>query len=342
MPDRSDGILLALVVMLVAGISAAAIILSRGVLEWGSAIHGYMWLSAGSALVSFWLYAMRHVVRAAIARDSLRSFAKSLFRPQILAWLAVAILLAPVFLANFTMLKTLIGIRLGFSWDRYLTDLETSLLGTDAWRLTHAAIDPIGTNVLQTLYVGVWIALLSFSMAAAPLFASRDFAARFLLSMFLTWIITGLLFAALMPSAGPCFAHLFDPELGPRFQPLMDRLGSLLRPSEPIQMAQSYLTSTWNGPVIAPGGGISAFPSVHVAVAGLYVAASWRIPVLRAAAIVYALAIWIGSVHFGYHYAVDGIVGVASALSCWFICGRIVAASSRDNADSQHASQVSV
>ncbi|MGX5841475.1 hypothetical protein ACWGTI_12205 [Mesorhizobium sp. ArgA1] len=30
-----------------------------------------------------------------------------------------------------------------------------------------------------------------------------------------------------------------------------------------------------------------------------------------------------GSIHLGWHYAVDGIVGIAAALAIWWGCGKL-------------------
>ena len=35
----------------------------------------------------------------------------------------------------------------------------------------------------------------------------------------------------------------------------------------------------------------------------------------------YAALIFIGSIHLGWHYAVDGVIGIAGALAIWWICG---------------------
>jgi len=38
----------------------------------------------------------------------------------------------------------------------------------------------------------------------------------------------------------------------------------------------------------------------------------------------YAVFIAIGSVHLGWHYAIDGYVGAALAGACWLLAGRVV------------------
>mgnify|MGYP003410990741 CR=1 FL=1 len=37
----------------------------------------------------------------------------------------------------------------------------------------------------------------------------------------------------------------------------------------------------------------------------------------------YAGVILLGSVHTGWHYAVDGYAGIALAAACWWICGPV-------------------
>ena len=131
---------------------------------------------------------------------------------------------------------------------------------------------------------------------------------------------------AMFASAGPCFAYIFAPELGERFKPLIDRLDLLLGRDSVLHYTQAYLAANWNAPVAVKGGGISAFPSVHVGVVVLYVIAAWRQPRLRAVAIGFALMIGLGSVYFGYHYVVDGIASIGIAYGAWITAGKIVAA----------------
>jgi hypothetical protein len=63
-------------------------------------------------------------------------------------------------------------------------------------------------------------------------------------------------------------------------------------------------------------------PSLHNAMAVLFACAAYqadrRIGRLFAG---YALLIWIGSIHLGWHYAVDGIVAAALTVAIWKLAG---------------------
>ena len=50
----------------------------------------------------------------------------------------------------------------------------------------------------------------------------------------------------------------------------------------------------------------------------LYVAALWRTGrVSRYASLLFALVIFIGSIHLGWHYAVDGLVSFTVVIALW-------------------------
>jgi hypothetical protein len=73
------------------------------------------------------------------------------------------------------------------------------------------------------------------------------------------------------------------------------------------------------------GRGISAMPSMHVSIAFLFVMFSWRVSFcLGIAATAYCIVIFLGSVHLGYHYAVDGYVAIVATLIIWVTAGLIV------------------
>ncbi|HET6618985.1 MAG TPA: phosphatase PAP2 family protein [Dongiaceae bacterium] len=299
---------------------------SYGVLHWGDVLSVYLQIGLlGVAAGIVPAIVLRTFDARRIGKSPLKEVLSGLSDLRLWAWLAVPGFIAPIFMASFTIAKTLIGIKLGFTWDAFFADLDRLLFGTDPWRYTHAIFGTTaGSEFLEFFYVG-WGAPMAFSMPLVIVMARREHAAKFLLAMFLTWAVAGLCLAALFSSAGPCFAHIFDPAVAERFAPLNDRLALLLGNDDAIRLTQMYLAKYWNAKVAVKGGGISAFPSVHVGVAFLYVVASWRTPLLRHGSMVFASFIWIGSIHFGYHYAVDGIASAGIAFGCWMAAGRIVA-----------------
>ena len=75
-----------------------------------------------------------------------------------------------VFLGAFGTFKALIPKVHPFALDGFLSDADRWLLGTDAWRITHAVIGPIGTHIIEisySLWFVAWvIAIIYFSMFA--------------------------------------------------------------------------------------------------------------------------------------------------------------------------------
>lgn len=323
--DRLDRDLLALFGLIALAVFCAASALSHGLLEWGDVLAVYLQIGLlGTAAGIIAVIVHRTLAARRIRESPLKEVARGLVDGKLWAWLAVPGIIAPIFMASFTVGKTLIGIRLGFTWDAFFADLDEAIFGTDPWRLTHAVFGTtFGSRFLKLFYVG-WGAAVAFSMPLVIVMARREHAGTFVLAMFLTWLIAGLFMAALFSSAGPCFIEAFSPELGKRFAPLNEQLAALLGSNDAIHMTQDYLAKNWNGKVAVKGGGISAFPSVHVAVVVLFVIASWRVPIMRYVSMLFAALIWIGSVHFGYHYAVDGIASAGIAAGSWTIASKTV------------------
>ena len=88
---------------------------------------------------------------------------------------------------------------------------------------------------------------------------------------------------------------------------------------------QGYLLAIHEARATGIGGGISAMPSMHVVLAALWAFAGWHLSrVLGAVLTVYTALIWVGSVHLGWNYAVDGIVSLAVLAGIWAVAGRAI------------------
>ena len=82
----------------------------------------------------------------------------------------------------------------------------------------------------------------------------------------------------------------------------------------------NYLLATEGQDAI--GGGISAMPSLHVAIAVLTaLCVRDRFPGLQWLPWIYAVIIYIGSIHLGWHYASDGIVSAVGMVAIWKAAG---------------------
>jgi hypothetical protein len=223
---------------------------------------------------------------------------------------------APIFLASFTATKSGIITLVGFKFDRLFAEIDYAVFGVDPWQISHAAFGRIETGVIQAFYVPIWVAVLLYSQALIPLFARKKMIGKFFTATLSTWFLGGFVIAYLLPTAGPIFAHLADAELGSRFLPLQEKLGELLAKDAPFRRGPEYLLEGTQSPTAYYGGGISAMPSMHVAVAVLYMLAA-RGTWLLVPSCIFAAVIFVGSVHSGYHYAVDGVVAALIALLCW-------------------------
>jgi len=137
---------------------------------------------------------------------------------------------------------------------------------------------------------------------------------RALIAYSLAWLLLGVGAATLFSSAGPLFYdRLFG---GGQFAALRETLAAR---DAWVALAESdrMWTAVGSGrPSLVAG--ISAFPSMHVAISvWIYLAARGLAPRLAPFALAYAIFIWIGSVQLGWHYAADGLAGAAGMIAVW-------------------------
>lgn len=245
--------------------------------------------------------------------------------------IAAPIIAWPMMLSAFTSFKSMIGIITPFGWDEIFANWDRWLhFGIDPWRMTHAVFGGVFPTLALAVLYNIWFFLKwIFMLFFICYFRDPVLRHQYLLSMILSWTVMGSAMAFLFSSAGPCFYHgVVDGH--DIFLPLMDRLREIDQVAVdagysvrvyPLQI-QQMLWDNYQAGSIHLGTGISAMPSIHVAVAVLMALGAWRIgPVIGAIMTLYAIAIQIGSVHFGWHYAIDGYVGALSAWGLWRFSG---------------------
>jgi hypothetical protein len=238
-------------------------------------------------------------------------------------------LLFAVLMASFNAYKQMVLPIAGFGLDPFLREADKLLFfGVDPWRVTHAVLgSPAATMLIDRSYHGWFVPMALGLLICAWLPASTyKLRTQYILSYIGVWIGIGSVLAFLLPSAGPCFYSAFH-GADPSFDELLRRLGDIQDVSDDRMTAlgnQAALLSSFGSDQLRIGRGISAMPSVHNGLAVLFALAGFRLS--KAAGVflsAYAVVIWIGSIHLGWHYALDGIVAAALTIGIWRISGRI-------------------
>ena len=339
-PEMARERRLALLLLLLVG-GYAALVLALA--AWFDQLHlidpkdfggnkGLVWFVAFAFM--FCAYGLDLIVRRRPARPlrvMISEFRADALRPDWLLGRGALIGAWLVLMTMFTPFKVMISHLRGFPHDAAFAQADRLLfLGTDPWRATHALIGPAGTMALQMAYnlwfILMWLSILYLVVRAEKLRLRAQYAIAFVL----TWIVVGSLAAFLFASAGPCFVERAFGD--PQFVPLMRELAltdARLKAIHPVLGIHSLglQDMLWNAYAADRqifGGGISAMPSMHVALAVLMACAGWRLSRKTGWWLSgFALAIWIGSIHLGWHYAVDGLVALPMTIAIWRASGRL-------------------
>lgn len=224
---------------------------------------------------------------------------------------------------SFSSYKASIPLMNPYWADPWLADLDQQMFGVDPWRLTHAFIGKAGTIFIDRAYA-MWFIMMFIMLGWFCFTRNPKLQIRGLMSYLLSWFVLGNVTATWLSSVGPCFYQKFYQD--DRYAPLMSRIQDISSEHYLIATgAMRYLSSSVGQD--RPAGGISAMPSLHVTIAVLtfLVTTSYsRRITLKVVAGLYAATIWIGSVHLGWHYASDGMVGIVVVCLIWWGTGRWV------------------
>jgi hypothetical protein len=212
-----------------------------------------------------------------------------------------------------------------FTWDAEFTRLDRTVhLGNDPWRLLHPLLGHHQTTLLLDYVYYTWLPV-TFALLGWMVWTRRsDLRSRGLMGVVFVWLGLGGIGATLFSSAGPCYyGYLVD---GPNpFQPLLTYLGSVSGDAPLFApRLQAALWSFHENGTADIYTGISAMPSVHVAMPALYAL------VLGARNRWLGIALWgytglilIATIHLAWHYAIDGYFSIIAVLLYWKLSARL-------------------
>lgn len=230
--------------------------------------------------------------------------------------------------------KNLIDTFVPFYLDPYLAEFEYKLfLGHHPWEITHWLFGDQATILIDRLYVS-WFFVVPILFGAVFLSRDTKFQIKTALSLYFTWIVLGAMLAMAFSSVGPVFyrefygSGLYDP-LNAELQRISEET-----PLMQQQISQWLLERRSEGGL---GSGISAMPSVHVALAWLlYLVVKDRFSnrAMRYAALTFALVTWIGSVHLAWHYVLDGLFSIIALTAFWNMMEKVQLVATESDPDS--------
>ena len=277
-------------------------------------------------LVVFYLLGLG--IWTALVRERTVSGTAKRLRAEALSWDMVErlvgipfFILGTVFIFDiYATFKQAIPELTAYGSDPWLAAVDGFLhLGRDPWRWSHSVLGEAGLAFLDQVYTS-WYAVLVASIPIFATWAPNRIRHRFFLTFSAVMMMGGSFGAILFASGGPAYFGEFTGNAA-RFGPLLEALQGTQ-----ALATQGRLWEYFSSEATNLYGGISAMPSMHVAVVVLIGIAGTRWNRwVGLAAVGYAGLIFVGSFHLGWHYAVDGYASAVLVGTIWFLTRWVVA-----------------
>lgn len=233
-------------------------------------------------------------------------------------------LLLPVMMSTFTYFKFLIPYLKPFELDPLFEQWDRALhFGYEPWELLQPVLGHPAVSAVVNFIYHLWMFVMFGVLLWQGLNLSRPrLRMRYLITFVLMWVLLGNVAATLLSSAGPVYYGLVTGLADP-FAPLMTYLHQAAKTAwVPALEVQEMLWRSYVGRDLGFGSGISAMPSLHVATSLSFALLGFAISRwLGTLFAVFAGCIFIGSIHLGWHYALDGYVAAICALAIWWAVG---------------------
>ena len=231
----------------------------------------------------------------------------------------------PIMFSAFTSYKTAISKVVPFYADPYVFALDQMIHGTNPWQLLQPIIGfPLVTEAINIVY-NLWFIVMYVVLSLGVfMLADERLRSQYLAAFILSWCLIGGLAATLFSSVGPCYYSSFY--AGDPYAELFAYLDHA-KNIYPVaaRNAQAMLLEKYKLNQMELGTGISALPSMHIAVVVLNAIFLSNVHRLAGiAAWIFAAIIFVGSVHLGWHYAVDGYVAALLVIIIWFAAGKLM------------------
>lgn len=214
------------------------------------------------------------------------------------------------------------------AWDKTFAAWDNALhFGMYPHEFIIPAVNALGAGRVLDFFYAFWLVVMllvaCYNVFADDLVHRR---LRYLWTHFLSWVFLGTIGATVFSSVGPLFYNDFFPDGGDIYAPLRQNLEGLSASSFVFAAETRELLLVWshNDRIFDPNA-LSAMPSMHLAIGWLMVlyarqGARW---VFAVACVFFAL-VYLGSVYFGFHYAVDAYVSVAFVSLVWWLAGKML------------------
>ena len=281
----------------------------------------------GVLFISYVIYIMVAVHPGRLSLYLWRDLTSRILTIDRLCTVLPAALLLPILISSYSSFKREIPLLNPYHWDPALAHLGRVLFGGhQSWEwlqplLGHPWIT-WSLNFIYNSWFFVFFGVLFWQMTSMSRPRLRM---QYLTAVVLQWALLGSLLATLVSSAGPAFYGRLTGGEDP-YASLLHYLRSV----DPIHglwavQTQDFLWRCHVNKDLLAGCGLSAMPSMHVATAFGFVMLGFATNRwLGSFFAVYCVFIFIASVHLGWHYASDGIVGMIGALLVWCLTGWIL------------------
>jgi PAP2 superfamily len=247
--------------------------------------------------------------------------------PTALVRVMAVVLVFPVFHRAFTIYKSAIPLIRPFHYDSLWTKVDRWIhFGRLPYQLLPSFLTTPGAlHWLETLYLS-WHAVVGCAILWITMQSDSALRRRFYFAFLATWVLVGNVAALAASSGGPCYYFALVGGGRDPYAALLHRLALDGRSIPYTLGTQWQLWRHYRLSSVGVGTGISAMPSMHVAMPVLFAHAAYRkdaaLSILFAS---FGVAILIGSIALGWHYGIDGYFSIVAVSIVWWASGRLVA-----------------